>query len=299
MTAATPSAAPTDDGRLAFLIVAHHQPDHLARLVRALDGPGCYTFIHVDAKEPLAPFKAAAPERHNVVFLDDRLEVEWGKLSVVQATLALIDRALASGQAFRYFNLLSGSDYPTKPIGEIVARLMSSDRQHMRVDRRLTSDPAGSHQHVLRDLPGRRYFGDLTPYHGSMYWSLTADYIRYVRGFLNGNPGFLEFHRRVATPDEVLFHTVIKQSPFAASITQDYSDAAAPNQTDHANHFIDWSVPWPNANLILDERNLGDLLASDCLFARKFDETKSARLLDMLDQLVHRRHRERGDNEEQ
>ena len=91
-------------------------------------------------------------------------------------------------------------------------------------------------------------------------------------------------------PTRFFFHTIIKQSRFAAGITQDYSDAVAPNQTDHANHFIDWTVPWPNASLTLDERNLGDLLASDCLFARKFDETKSARSSDMLKQLVHRRH---------
>ena len=124
MTAATPSAAPSGDGRLAFLIVAHRQPDHLARLVHALDGPGCHIFIHVDRKSPLPPFTAAVPKQRNVVFLEDRLEVTWGKLGVVQATLALIDLALASGRAFRYFTLLSGSDYPIKPIGDIVARPM-------------------------------------------------------------------------------------------------------------------------------------------------------------------------------
>jgi len=40
-------------------------------------------------------------------------------------------------------------------------------------------------------------------------------------------------------------------------------------------------------NLTLDERDFDDLLASDALFARKFDERKSSKLLDLLDIYVH------------
>lgn len=288
MSAVTPSAAIPGDASLAFLIVAHHQPNHLARLIRALDHPRSFFFVHIDRKVDVAPFRAAAPEQSNVVFLNDRVEVEWGKLSVVQATLALIECALASGRSFRYLNLLSGSDYPIKSRHDVFARLCASKGEFLRIDRKVTNDAADSHRHVVRDLPGGIYFGDFTPYHGSMYWSLTSDCIRYVHDFVKDNPGFVEVHRHVATPDEVFFHAILKRSPFAAAITQDFSGRDCPDHTHHANHYIDWTTPWPNMNLTLEERNLPDLLASTCLFARKFDETRSARLLDLLDQRVHK-----------
>jgi hypothetical protein len=281
-------APPDDEQEAAFLIIAHHQPNHLARLVRALDGCGSRIFVHVDAKVPLGPFQVAVPQQAKLAFVEDRLAVGWGELSVVEATLKLIDLAIASGAEFRYFTLLSGSDYPIRPIGEIISRLRASNDEYLRVDRCLTDDPGGSHHHVLGTLPGRRYFGNLTPFHGSMHWALTNKCVRYVRQFMADYPGFLEFHRNVVAPDEVFFHTIVKQSPFAAAIVQDFSNGIHPNRTQHGLHFIDWRSPWPQADLTLDENNLDDLLASDCLFARKFDEIRSRRLLDLLDQRVHK-----------
>ena len=113
--------------------------------------------------------------------------------------------------------------------------------EHLRVDRKVTNDPTDTHRHVIRDLPGGMYFGDLTPYHGSMYWSLTSDCIRYICDFVKDNPAFVEIHRNIVTPDEVFFHTILKHSPFAAAITHDFSDGIDPDHTHHANHFIDWT----------------------------------------------------------
>jgi glycosyltransferase involved in cell wall biosynthesis len=149
--------------KLAYLIVAHHQPNHLARLIRALDDEHSYFFIHIDDKVPLAPFQDVVPERPNIVFLTDRVAVEWGQFNVVQALLKLIHAAVACDQAFKYYTVLSGSDYPIKHKQEISARLQASDCQFLRIDRTLTAEPENSHRPFIKNLPHGKYYSELTP----------------------------------------------------------------------------------------------------------------------------------------
>jgi hypothetical protein len=98
----------------------------------------------------------------------------------------------------------------------------------------------------------------------------------------------------VRIPDEVFFHTLVKHSPFAGAITQDYSAGSYPDHVHHGNHFIAWAGRRQRDGLTLDERDLDDLLASEALFARKFDEHGSGKLLDLLDLYVHGRDPRRG-----
>src|SRR5262249_6356220 len=160
-------------------------------------------------------------------------------------------------------------------------RLLASDRQHLRIDRRLTADPENTHASLLSDLPAGRYVDGMVPYHGSMYWSLTADCVRFIMDFLDSNPGYVDVHRHVAIPDEAFFHPPVKPPPFAGATPQDFSARPSPDRLHHGNHFIDWAGLRQRDNLTLDARDLEDLLASDALFARKFDEDRSGRLLDL------------------
>lgn len=54
---------------IAYLILAHHQPAHLRRLLAALDTDNAYFFVHVDAKVDSAPFTIGA--RNDVFFWSD------------------------------------------------------------------------------------------------------------------------------------------------------------------------------------------------------------------------------------
>jgi len=55
--------------KIAFLIAAHSDPPHLQRLVNALDAHAEF-FIHIDKKQPIAPFTERI-NQPNVVFLTD------------------------------------------------------------------------------------------------------------------------------------------------------------------------------------------------------------------------------------
>src|SRR4029077_20713429 len=86
-------------------------PDHLGRLAAALRDDGVSFFVHVDRKVPIEPFLAyQAPD---IDFVDERVPVYWGEWQMVEATLRLMDRALARAEP-DYLVLLSGSCYPIR-----------------------------------------------------------------------------------------------------------------------------------------------------------------------------------------
>src|SRR5437764_14304565 len=130
---------------MAYLVVAHHQPEHLARLIRAMDQENSHFFIHIDQNAAIEPFEAAVPRQANIMFLHDRVPVRWGELSVVLAVLKLLGAAVGSNRAFKYYTLLSGSDYPIKDRRAIHARLQASDREFIRIDRKLVGEPRNAH----------------------------------------------------------------------------------------------------------------------------------------------------------
>jgi len=62
--------------KVAILIMAHHQPSHLAKLIEALNCDWAYFFIHVDKKVDVAEFIKMAPKSSNIKFLDTAQRVK-------------------------------------------------------------------------------------------------------------------------------------------------------------------------------------------------------------------------------
>jgi hypothetical protein len=105
--------------RIAYLIIAHDLPEQVVRLAAILTegSPSSRVFVHYDAKAaPSEPDRLRALER--VALVPDPVAVEWGDFSQVEATLrslAFIRRTMD----FDWFILISGRDFPIKPIAEL------------------------------------------------------------------------------------------------------------------------------------------------------------------------------------
>lgn len=126
--------------KIAYLILAHHQPAHLARLVRALSSPNARFFIHIDKKVDIASFRDHLGDNPQVEFLAERTAVYWAGFSMVTAVLQLMSAAVEWPENFRYLVLLSGSCYPIKSREAIEQRLLNSNLQFIKVGRRITGD---------------------------------------------------------------------------------------------------------------------------------------------------------------
>lgn len=137
--------------KAAFLIAAHDQPAHLARLVESLRCDWARIFIHVDRKASVLEYRSRLPRSGDVVVLDDenRVRVTWGGFSLVRAMLNLLDASLGSGEHFDRFCFLSGSDFPIKPLHEIRTRF-ESDWEFLRVDQRVDAQDSNAHREKVR-----------------------------------------------------------------------------------------------------------------------------------------------------
>lgn len=132
-------------------------------------------------------------------------------------------------------------------------------------------------------LPRRRYVNGMVPYQGSQWWSLSDACVRFVVDFIARTPEYVRFHQLAAVSDEFFFHSIVKASPFADRITHDFENAPILGN-DSGAHYIDWSTKNASRPKTLDETDFAALMASEALFARKFDSRASARLLAMLEQ---------------
>jgi len=114
--------------RIAYLILAHQLPDQLVRLVQRLDSPGALFLIHINRRSDDAIFRAAQAglaELDNVVFLR-RHKLYWGAFGHVRATIEGLDELYRRTAQFDYVALMTGQDYPIKPISTIERTLAKS-----------------------------------------------------------------------------------------------------------------------------------------------------------------------------
>lgn len=292
---------------IAYLVLAHTAPTQLARLCRALDDGSADVFVHLDAKQDLAPF-AAQPLPAGVRFLEDRVRVSWAAWSQVEATLRLIRAALGSGRRYSHLVMLSGLDYPIKP----VAALRELFRRHPRRQFIRFIDASGPahfrifHEHYwfmeeLRWLPSgwlqtklRRGFGralrqvlrkprpaGLVPCWGSAYWALTPACCAHLLQTLEDRPDILAWLRSSFAPDEQCFHTLVANSPFLAD-----SDGFMPYPGPSVHWMANLHRIPEGLRRVHTEADFEALRGSGKYFVRKVMPGASDALLDRLDREV-------------
>ena len=95
----------------AYLILAHTEFDLLKLLVSCLDDERNDLYVHIDRKVAVLP--ELHTEKAGLEMLENRIDVRWGDVTVVEAEYALVEAAVAKGP-YQYYHLLSGVDLPLK-----------------------------------------------------------------------------------------------------------------------------------------------------------------------------------------
>ncbi|MDQ3630422.1 MAG: beta-1,6-N-acetylglucosaminyltransferase [Actinomycetota bacterium] len=272
--------------RIAYVILAHQLPEQLVRLVRRLDTPSALFLVHINRRSDDAIYEAARAGLaglENVVFLR-RHKLYWAGFGHVRATIEGLDELYRRSAQFDYLALLTGQDYPIKPVSVIERTLTDSGGKSFMAYDRLPGGLADGMERITYwhsrrigvakgwhlKLPIRRRFPQqLVPYGGSSYWWLTREAADYVRRFLADQPGYYRFFKHVDVPDEIFFHTILMNSPLRDSIVND-----------ELRH-VDWTrEPLP---AIFGLRDFEELRRSPKLLARKFDSSVDAEILDLID----------------
>jgi hypothetical protein len=276
---------------LAYIVSAYKLPEQLVRLVRKLNGEGTHFFIHVDRKTPDGVYgrmEAPLSSLPNVHFLS-RHRSYYGGFGHVAATVKGLRELFRRRLPFDYVTLLTGQDYPIVSPQQIDQFFRQHDGQsfieyfplphaewthggidrfsywHVRLRRTYVRVPGRSSDFSGR-FPRLRLFG------GSSYWCLSRECIEYVYRFLQQQRSYERFFRYVDVPEEMFFHTIILNSPLQESVVNDDL------------RYLQWRNPeTAGGPAILGADDFGKIIASSKLFARKFDVTQDAEILDMID----------------
>jgi Core-2/I-Branching enzyme len=293
---------------VAYIVISHRNPAQVVRLVRALrEGPSATVLVRHDPHGE--PLEAREIEAAGGEPLRDRIRTRWGGWSQLQMIVACLREASARHDP-DWILLLSGQDYPLRPLADIEAELESSP-----ADARLGSvrpvearRPApGDDEFFLRcryrhyarprvfpsSLPGSirplAYSRELPPLVGvrriepaPLRFFASADWLTLGRAGVrtvlaaSRNRRLMRHFRRVAVPTESFFASVLLADP-ALIVERDNRRFSS----------FEHGAPHP-ATLVSEDYDR--LVASGADFARKFDTKVEPGVLDMLDE--HRRSRE-------
>ncbi len=277
--------------RIAYIVLAHQYPDQLVRLIRRLHTDTASFFVHIDRKAKLTMYQRVVSEVGNLpnVYFLKRHNCYWGELGHVSATIAGIKAILNGGTPFDYAILLTGQCYPLQANHEIEhflsvhqgasfmeyfplppSWLFRIEQWYIRLfSKKIVLPNARLNFDIKRKFPQ-----GFEPFGGSAYWCLSRECVLYLDRFIRHNRRFLNFFRFALTPDELFFQTILLNSPLKHTIVNDNG----------------WYIRWVGAAanpMIFGSADFETLAASSKRFARKFDATYDAAILDTLDRATH------------
>ncbi len=276
---------------IAYGVLAHHDPEMVRRLAAELVGRP--VVVHVDAKADIGLFEQIPGIR----LVQDRVTVNWGGFSVVEATLRLYRECLdeLGNEPNAAVALLSGSDFPVRPVKEFEEYVAAAPwSEHIRavplinghrasenrIRRRWHFDlvPTGSggwrqrRNAVIRralawTLPRRSLasYKPLTPAVSSQWTLLSRACLEDILPTAL-DPAYQRLFLDTYAPDELFFATLVHSSKWAArtefgglETRGDKSTTEFPNF-----HYVD-----PSLNVWLNAGDAATVAASGAYFARK------------------------------
>lgn len=292
---------------LAFLISAHTDPIHLARLLKSLPEDAAF-FIHIDSKTDITPFLSLGKDPR-VHLLSRRINVMWGSIRQVEYQMELLREALSSG-TFHRLIAISGLDYPlwsNARIIEFFSRLGDKEiLQGIRMThqgaaavnyrryRWLNGHPwkAGSFPNKLRVALQRLTYGigirkplsfrlqgiEYQLYKGASWWAISPELAAYVLHEWDTNKALVKYFSTAFCPDETFIQTIAFNSPFASRcMLQEgrYTSLSALTPLTY--------IDYHPVIKVLTEEDWPALKQSGKMFCRKTVTGISDRLLDRID----------------
>jgi Core-2/I-Branching enzyme len=270
---------------IAYFILVHRYPEQFKRMFRAIYVPGNSYVVHVDKSSGpalQADVRAFLAPYQGVDMLAPRKAL-WGGYSLVDAELRGMARLLEMDARWSHYINLSGQDFPLKSQAYIRDLLAASpDRQFIRFADQEQVRPATMERvrHYAIEAAGRmfrtsirrQYLSGAKPYIGTQWKVVTRAFCDFVCHDAQAER-FKAFYKKSFIPDEGFFQSVMLNTRGHGEVVDD--DLRT----------VDW-VPDGQGELCPHIFTAADALRlkfSPDLFARKFDATEDANILDILE----------------
>jgi hypothetical protein len=304
-----------DRSLVAYLITSYTLPDQVLRLASLLrrGSPGASIVVHHDDRR-------CGLDRVGLDALDVRLveppsRVEWGEASQLAMVLRCL-RFLLAHTEFDWLVLLSGQDYPIRPIAEIERSLAAAEvdafvetRRCERPPFRATIDEFATRYHYrwrpmpfrmtaplatavaklrpfvrLRAMPSGTWVGMpavRSPFGSQLVCHSGSDWFTLSRTAVDAVDRFAR-----TRPDVLNYYrrTLIPTESFVQTVLA--NEPSLQLSSDYRRCVV-FDTEHPTGPRVLRSQDLDLILASAGDFARKFDHTVDRAVLDEIDRRVH------------
>lgn len=281
--------------KLAVLILAHKDVDQLNRLIVAMQHPDVDIYVHIDVKRD-ASFRKRVKTGCWILPDGESENITWGDIGMPRATIKLMRHA-AGNADYEHMLLISGQDYPVRPISALLDRIdgcgdfldivggsQFESRYALYYPQWMIGKGAlkrpfrGFYKYLgmgpLKGLLQRKGLPSGRYYSGSSWWILRGVVADWILREIDREPIWLAFYSNSLNPDEGLFQTIYMNSPFAG-------------QNEGILTYIDWSSSGPSPE-VLTKKDYESIVRSGKFFARKMESGVSDDLLDQIDGAIER-----------
>ena len=290
----------------AYLIMAHKNLEQIKKLMKLLDYSENDIYIHIDAKadDTIRFFDYASCCTKSKVIQSSIFKSAWGSYSLIECELFLLKQA-TENRKYDYYHLISGMDLPLKDQSEIhrffernsgkqfVHFSGKNSKNEYSIKRRVKYYWATNYYNSLSFIDfrlirkidcfqirlqelfhiNRLKNNDLVFYHGSQGFSITDEL---VRELLKKKKYIEKVYKNTNCCDELVIQTFIANND--KWFSKLYDSRMDDNYCANVRK-IDWSRGGP---YVWTEKDFNELIDSNCMFARKFDEKVDPKIIELL-----------------
>jgi Core-2/I-Branching enzyme len=304
-----------DCARIAYLITSYKLPDQVLRLASVLrrGSPDAWIVVHHDNRR--SRLDGGALQALGVRRVEPPSAASWGEASQLAMVLRCLDWALESTD-FDWVVLLSGQDYPIRPVADIERSLAAADvdafieadrcerptlgaaidefagRYHFRWRRmpsrrlaRLVIATAKGGRFVrVRAMPSGPWVGIpalRSPFGPELVCHYGSDWFTLSRSAVEVVSGFGRAREGVL---RYYRRTLVPTESFVQTALA--NEGSLRLSGDNRRYSV-WDTPHMTGPRPLGMQDLDPMLGSGGDFARKFDETVDRDVLDEIDRRVH------------
>lgn len=290
---------PINSNRHAYLIICHSNFNHLSKIIRALDDIRNDIYIHVDKKTKYCPVEHInqSVQKAQLIWVK-RHSVNWGGDSQIKIEMFLLKEATKTFHD--YYHLISGMDFPLKSQNFIHEFFKSNKgKEYIQFDpdvvRKEEFCDRLRYYYFFQNLIGRNR-GKIPAlcyklqefslsiqkkihidriknvpfkiYKGTNWFSITHNLAVFL---LQNQKTIKHLCRFSLCADELFLQTFAMLSPYRSNIVDD------------SLRYIDWKRGKPYT---FTDADYEELVNSNRLFARKFDEYVSKNVVDRISKSI-------------
>ena len=284
----------------AYLILAHEDTAVLRRLLSLIDHERNDIFIHLDKNSKnIRIADVLSYVKKSKVNISRKYRVHWGTNSIAMATLEILKKA-SKGQ-YNYYHVISGADLPIKnkeELWEFFEKHEGKEFIHFGTEQYQKDISCRYNQyHFFSKQLGRKrdkkFWVDMETYSLAIQRRLHIDRTKKVSFRFYGGANWVSITNGLAqyivknigkyrrsfrftqNSDELVFQTIVMDSPYKDNLYHPEFD----NDYQACVRYIDWNRGAP---YVFRRDDYEELMASTCMFARKFDEKTDKEIIEKI-----------------